>query len=89
MTFKLSIELSQALAERAGQPLPVEDPVTNAQYVVVQRDLYDRLQSAIDYDASEPDVRAFYPAFASAVHDDLDSPGMDYDDEATPSSGQP
>ena len=36
------------------------------------------LQRAMDYDASEPDVRAFYPAFAEAVKADLDVPGMEH-----------
>lgn len=82
MTPKLTDELRRALAKQPGKPLQVEDPVTHARYVLVQVDVYERLQHAVDYDASEPDPRSFYPTFADAVKDDLDAPGMDrYDDE--------
>ena len=57
MTPKLTHELHQALVQRPGQPLEVEDPVTHARYVLVQIDVYERLQQAMDYDASEPDPR--------------------------------
>lgn len=77
MTPKLTPELSQALASHPGEPLTVEDPVTHAQYVLVPRDVYERLQQVIDYDTSDPDPRDFYPAFAQAVQDDVDAPGME------------
>src|SRR5436189_192063 len=68
-----------------GQPLQVEDPVSHARYVVIQLDAYEQMQRAMDYDASDPDPRAFYPAFADAVKDDLDAPGMErYDGDAAP-----
>ena len=85
MTPKLTEELRQAIANHQGQPLQVEDPVTHDRYVLVQLDVYERLQRAMDYDTSEPDPRAFYPAFAEAVKDDLDAPGMErYDEGAAP-----
>jgi hypothetical protein len=84
MTPKLTQELSQALAMQPGQPLKVEDPLTHAQYVLVQLEVYERLQQAMDYDASEPAPRASYPAFTRAVKDDLEAPGMErYDDDAS------
>jgi hypothetical protein len=73
MTPQLTEELCQALAKQPGIPLEVEDPRTHNRYVVVQLDLYEQLRRAMDYDASEPDPRAFYPAFAEAVKDDLDA----------------
>ena len=72
MTLKLTDELRQALAEQAGQPLLVEDPVTHDRYVLLQLAVYEQLQRAMDYDASEPDPCDFYPAFAEAVKEDLD-----------------
>jgi hypothetical protein len=73
------------LARQPGRPLRVEDPLTHAQYVLVQLDAYEQLQRAVDYDTSDPDPREFYPAFATAVKDDLDAPGMAaYDADATP-----
>jgi hypothetical protein len=87
MNPMLTTELHQALAQQAGKPLQVEDPVTHTQYVLVQLEVYERLQNAMDYDANEPDPRAFYPAFAEAVKDELDSPGMLSYDEIEASRG--
>jgi hypothetical protein len=85
MTLKLTPELCQALAQQRGQPLQVEDPVTQARYILLQLDVYERLQQAVDYDASEPDPREFYPAVAEAVKEDLDAPGMErYDPDDAP-----
>ena len=85
MTPQLTDELRQALADQPGEPVQVEDPVSHARYVLVQLDVYEKLQRAMDYDASEPDPRAFYPAFAEAVREDLDAPGMErYDGDGTP-----
>jgi len=89
MTPKLTQELRQALAQQPGQPLQVEDPVTHARYVLVQLDVYERLQHAMDYDASEPDPRAFYPAFAEAVKENLDAPGMEHYDQDVAPQRQP
>jgi hypothetical protein len=89
MSAKLTEELRQAIAKQPGQPLQVEDPVTHAQYVLVQLDLYERLQRALDYDASDPDPRTFYPAFVEAVKADLDAPGMERYDEETAAREQP
>ena len=37
------------------------------------------------YDTSDPDPRAFYSAFAAAVKDDVDAPGMEaYDADESP-----
>lgn len=65
-------ELRQAIAKQPGQPLQVEDPETHTRYVLIKLDVYERLQNALDYDDSEPEPRAFYPAFAEAVKDELD-----------------
>lgn len=77
MTPKLTQELHQALSQQHGQPLQVEDPVTNAKYMLIALEVYERLQQAVAYDASEPDPREFYPAFYRAVKDDIDAPGME------------
>jgi hypothetical protein len=77
MTPQLSTELRQALARQPDRPLQVEDPLTHAQYVLVRLDAYEQFQQGADYDTSDPDPRAFYPAFADAVQDDLDAPGME------------
>lgn len=84
MNAKLNEELRQAIAQQPGQPLQVEDPVTHTRYVLIQLEAYERLQRAMDYDASDPDPRDFYPAFAQAVKDDLEMPGMENYDEDFP-----
>jgi hypothetical protein len=85
MSAKLSEELRQAISKQPGQPLQLEDPVTYDRYVLVRVEVYEQLQRAMDYDATEPDPRAFYPAFAEAVKNDLDAPGMErHDEDARP-----
>jgi hypothetical protein len=85
MTPQLSPELRQALARQPGRPLEVEDPLTHAKYVLVELNEFEQLQRTVDYDASDPDPRAFYPSFASAVKDDVDAPGMEaYDADLIP-----
>jgi hypothetical protein len=76
MIPKLTQELRQALAEQPGEPLTVEDPITNTRYVLIQVEAYERLQRAVDFDSGEPDPRAFYPVFAEAVKGDLETDGM-------------
>ena len=88
MTPQLTPELSQALAQQGGQPLQVEDPRTRQRYVLMQLDVYQSMLRAMDYDASEPDPRAFYPAFAAAVQEDVDAPGMDRYDQDNAPQGQ-
>jgi hypothetical protein len=88
MTPKLTPELCQALAHQQGQPLQVEDPVTHTRYVLLSLEVYEHLQQVLEYDASEPDPRAFYPAFAEAVKEDVDAPGMERYDQADPRQGQ-
>jgi hypothetical protein len=78
MAPTLSDEQRQALADRPGDPLVVEDPDTRTQYVLLPLDIYQQLLQQVR--DSEPDPRAFYSAFAQAIKDDLDAPGMeDYD----------
>jgi hypothetical protein len=89
MSAKLTDELRQAIANHPGEPLQVEDPVTHARYVLIQLDVYEQLRRANDYDMSDPDPRDFYPAFAEAVKEDLDAPGMELYDEDVPPQSQP
>jgi hypothetical protein len=80
---QLSEELRLALSEQPNQPLPLEDPVTHVKYVLIQQEVFERLQRAVDYDTSEADPREFYPLFAKAVEKDWDAPGMEcYDDSS-------
>lgn len=89
MTPQLTPELSQALTQQRGQPLEVEDPRTHTRYVLVPLEVYESLKQALDYDASEPDPREFYPAFAEAVKEDVDAPGMELYVQHDAPQGQP
>lgn len=73
MAPKLTKELRHAIAKQPGRPVRIEDPETHTFYVLVQLDAFERLERAVDYDASEPDPRTFYPAFAEAVKHQTDS----------------
>ena len=55
MTVRMNDELRQALAQSGGEPLRVVDPQSNATYVVVPSDEYDRLRADLD------SVRSAYP----------------------------
>ena len=89
MTAKLSEEQRQALSEHPGQAVEVEDPVTRTKYVLIQLDVYRRMQGMLAYDDREPDPRAFYPSFAEAVKEDIDAPGMERYDDYDSSRKQP
>jgi hypothetical protein len=84
MIAKLSDEQRRALEREPGAPLPVEDPDTHARYMLVEMDLFERLQRVLP-DDGEVDPRQFYAAFGKAVASDLDAPGMeDYDNYEPP-----
>ncbi|MBI3618587.1 hypothetical protein HY213_00960 [Candidatus Peregrinibacteria bacterium] len=70
MTAKLSQELHQALAKQPGKPLQVEDPVTHEVYVVVQLNVFEDLQHAVDAYPSEPNPREFYPLIDRVMKED-------------------
>jgi hypothetical protein len=75
----ISPEIRRAIEEGGGQPTHLIDPETNAAYVLIPAEQFERLQSLL----SEPgDVREFYPSvdrvFGAGGWDD---PAMDvYDD---------
>jgi hypothetical protein len=75
MTLPLSDEQRQALAAHPSEPVLVEDPQTHIQYVLLRLEDYQRLNDLVD--DGTPDPRAFYSAFAQAVKDDVDAPGME------------
>jgi len=89
MTPKLSDEQRQALAGHPSKPLVVEDPQNQTQYVLLPLEVYQNLQQLV-YDDSEVSPSALYPAFAAAVKDDVDAPGMDDEyDQYDPHRKQP
>lgn len=68
MTPKLSKELSQALQNKPGTPLEVEDPETSTLYVLVTREQFTRLQDRL-YDDGELTTEEMLAAAAPALND--------------------
>src|SRR5437762_13266626 len=62
----LTQEQCQLLRQSGGGPVRLLDPDTNQQYVVLQAEAYDRLQSVL----GEPDPREVYPALDRALRDE-------------------
>jgi hypothetical protein len=77
MTPKLADDQRQALAEQGGSPVYVVDPATNARYVLLRAEQYDRVK-ALFADGEDSDPRELYPlveqSFLKAGWDD---PAMD------------
>jgi hypothetical protein len=70
MTPQLSEELRHALATQPGLPLQLEDPETHARYVLVQLEVFERLQHGGDYETHEPSPREFYPLVDRIMQED-------------------
>lgn len=89
MTLKLSDEQKQALAQQPhGQPLTVEDEDSHTQYVLVKKEVFERLQNALVYDGSEPDPREFASMMYETMKEAWDAPGMEvYDNYEPPTFG--
>jgi len=67
MAPELSAELLDALRRLHGaEPLRVVDPQTNAAYVIVKAEAYDRLRLSL----ADEDPREAYPLIAAAMQED-------------------
>jgi len=66
MTTKLSDDLRQAIDERGGAPVYVVDATTNANYVLMRAEQFEKIRALIDGDG----VEAMYPLLADIVPDD-------------------
>ncbi|HUQ70249.1 MAG TPA: hypothetical protein VM165_12030 [Planctomycetaceae bacterium] len=70
----LTLEQRELLKDSSRQPVRLVDPETNQEYVLLQVEVYDRLQSVINDLAP----RDFYPALQRALADEgWDEPHMD------------
>lgn len=80
MTPKLTPEMRQALLQKAGQPVTVEDEQTHLHYVLLPLNVYQRLQSIFTDDKSDvADTYAAQSEVAGAAG--WDDKAMDvYDD---------
>jgi hypothetical protein len=66
MTLRLSEEQRQAIEEHGGTPVYVVDDHTNAKYVLLKDDQYEKLKGR----AGEEEVDALYPLLAEIEPDD-------------------
>ncbi len=67
MAPELPAELRQAMRQMQGaEPLRVVDPETNAAYVIVKAEVYDRLQRVL----TDDDPRDAYPLIAAVMQED-------------------
>jgi hypothetical protein len=67
MAPELSPELRQAMQQLHGaEPLRVVDPDTNASYVIVKAEVYDRFQRVL----GDEDPREAYPLIAAVMQED-------------------
>ncbi len=56
MNVPLTDEQKQALERAGGEPLTLVDPTTNATYVLLRSEVYDRLKPALDDDLTPEQV---------------------------------
>ncbi|MGC8639721.1 MAG: hypothetical protein ACP5XB_07555 [Isosphaeraceae bacterium] len=66
MTTRLSDDLRRAVEERGGAPVYLVDSATNATYVLMRAEQFERLRAVLDAD----DIEAMYPLFADIEPDD-------------------
>ncbi len=66
MTTRLSDDLRQAVEERGGAPVYVVDSTTNATYVLMRAEQFEKLRAGLGGD----DIEAMYPLLADIEPDD-------------------
>ncbi len=69
MTTKFSDELRQAIEEHGGAPVYVVDVTTNASYVVMRAEQFQKISALVD------GVEAMYPLLADIEPDDWEDIG--------------
>ena len=92
MIAKLSDEQRQALAQQPDQPLPVEDPQTKAQFVLISRDVFLQMEQALAYDDSDVTAEERLELAQRGLKDPegWGAPGMEvYDDYQPPQYDPP
>lgn len=76
MTLELTDPLRQALDAHPDEPLRVVDPRTNAEYVVIRKEVYEQLEKLVGLDP-----RAAYPLVDESFREGWDDAKMaEYDD---------
>ncbi len=79
MSIPLTEPLQQALDEQPGEPLRLVDPRTQAAYVLIRADLYERVRALVEEEDLTPEEKLFLLA-ESGRRAGWDAPEMgDYD----------
>ena len=74
--IELTNEQHQALEQHGAEPVRAIDPATNAEYVLLRAELYDRLKALLSEDA-EWSEGAYAAAMEIFARDGWDDPRMD------------
>ena len=61
MTPKLTDDLRQAIEERGGMPVYLVDATTNAGYVLLRAEQFEKVKALFGEDGEEFDPRVLYP----------------------------
>jgi hypothetical protein len=76
MTINLPETLLQAVEAQPNEPIRVVDPRTNAEYVLIRADVYDRMGKLVGVDPSDA-----YPLIDETFREGWSEPKMaEYDD---------
>ena len=76
----MSIELTQDQRRELAQPVPVAiDPETKETYVLVRREVYERIRHLVEGDEAELDMRQVAVLVERAMNeDDADDPTLEF-----------
>jgi hypothetical protein len=69
--IELTEEQRRAVQEPPDQPLPMMDPVTQQTFVLVRRDLYDRLTEYADSPWTDEEMDALASEVDALLDDDM------------------
>jgi hypothetical protein len=76
-------EIRQAIEQAGDAPLQLTDPETNATYVIIRAEVYERMRALCD----DFDIRELYPMMNEvAAREGWDDPAMDIYNEYQPPS---
>ncbi|HEV3263449.1 MAG TPA: hypothetical protein VG013_41825 [Gemmataceae bacterium] len=79
MTVELTEPIRQALQAHPNDPLRMVDPQTNTEYVLIRKEVYERLEQLVGLDP-----QAAYPLVDETFREGWDDPKMaEYDDYET------
>jgi hypothetical protein len=84
MTIQLTEQQQQALDAASTSPVRVIDPRTQAVFVLVPAEAYERLLGAAGDEDDLAQIRAMYPHIWNVMKEDWDDPAMDVYDSAPP-----